>query len=53
VLRFPRVRLNSHREFPALVLKLFKSDASADSATPAQEASFLHRAGMLTLQGAS
>jgi len=35
VLRFPRIRLNSAREFPALVLKWLKSDASTDSATPA------------------
>src|SRR5207302_6435170 len=34
-LRFPRVRLNSRRGFPTLVLKHLKSDASADSATPA------------------
>ena len=35
VLRFPRLRLNSRGGFPAPVLKLLKSDASADSATPA------------------
>src|SRR5579864_8906013 len=53
VLRFPRVRLNSHREFPALVLKLFKSDASADSATPAPKSRlFAPRTRVLTLSGA-
>src|SRR5207247_1780379 len=34
VLRVPRIRLNSRRGFPALVLNI-KSDASTDSATPA------------------
>ena len=35
VLRFPRIRLDSRGRFPLPVLKLYKSDASADSATPA------------------
>ena len=42
VLRFPRVRLNSRREFPTPVLKWFKSDASAIPPLQLQDRGVVH-----------